>query len=763
MRNEHRDAPFLSASADALMNRETGGSRSYADVGAWSGADLENRLQELRKALQDPQSAPPKQRDRYELEAQRIELEMQNRELRELQAEMQASRDLYADLYDFAPQTYLAVSREGLIRAINLTGAQMLGWERGNLTGKPLAPFVHAEDQPAFFTFLRKLFEEGERTSREIRFSPKGGSPCTVVLEGILGSAPAEGTPFARLAVTDITERKRAEAIKERENRVLRGLQAVQHTVREGADLPTLLQRVCQHLNEEAGYALAWIAQPVDDAERSIRIMGLAGETRYVEAMQGRVSLTWGPGADGGENALGYMARTGEYLVSNSLREESLWAGRDIAHSMGMNAAAGLPLVYDDRVVGLMGLYAWDRDAFDEGEMRWLLQLANELATAWATLAYQEQHRQSEQERQYLLEFLNATPDFVAMADVAGNVLYRNPGAYRLLGQDPAHRPLESIRMSEAHPQWSWHRLLNEAFPTARQEGVWQGEMAFLDTAGREIPVHQVIVAHYGDDGSVERFSTIAHDLTAFKRQRAELERTRRSVALDELGSVIAHQLNQPLTAALMYADGTLNRWQGQQGVPDGSEEGVVRVKEQVQKAVEIVQDLRKFLNGGKPQLQPLDLNALIERIGPRLILGRETHQHHLREDLDPDLPEVSADSTLLQECLQNLVNNAAEAMQEAEVDEPAVDIRTRFREDGMVEVQVRDSGVGLPETLRENLNQPLFTTKPGGIGLGVGICRSVVEAHGGVLWATPNDPEPGTTFHFTLKPVEADPEEEAG
>ncbi|HKJ87912.1 MAG TPA: PAS domain S-box protein, partial [Gammaproteobacteria bacterium] len=577
------------------MNKYPRSSKQGGGINTWSREDLERRLEQLQDALAGYETGARNRSDQARMEAQRIELEMQNRELRELQAQLQASRDLYADLYDFAPQTYLAVDREGLIHAINLTGARMLRWERDALPGKPLSSFIHPDDLQGFFSFLSELFGKEEQTSRELRLAPVDGWSRSVVVEGLPGTLPEDGTPVARLAVMDITERKRAERIRERENRVLRALQAVQQSVRKEDGLPGFLQEVCGHLAEMAGYALAWIAQPLDDEEKSIQVLGLAGETGYTEAIQARVRPTWGRYPDGSESALGRLVRDRMPLVANSQEREGLWYGREIARSMGMNAAAGFPLVYDDRVLGVLGLYAWEEDAFDEGEVGWLHRLADEIATAWASLEYRDRHRQAEHDRQHLLDFLDATPDFVAMADVHGNVLYRNPGAYRLLGQDPETLPLEAIRMSDMHPQWSWHRLRNEAFPTARAEGFWSGEMAFVGATGREISVHQVIVAHYGPDGEVERFSTIAHDLTAFKRQRAELERTRRVVALDELGSVVAHQLNQPLAAALGYADGTLHRWEGRQGLPEGSREGMERVKEQVQKAVDIVHDLRTF------------------------------------------------------------------------------------------------------------------------------------------------------------------------
>jgi signal transduction histidine kinase len=117
------------------------------------------------------------------------------------------------------------------------------------------------------------------------------------------------------------------------------------------------------------------------------------------------------------------------------------------------------------------------------------------------------------------------------------------------------------------------------------------------------------------------------------------------------------------------------------------------------------------------------------------------------------DLPPVVADPVLVRECLANLVHNADEANRENGADggDICLALQRYGPQAGWLEVRIRDRGPGLPAELREDLDRPLFTTKPDGLGLGLAICRTVVEAHGGRLWATANDPEPGTTFHFTL------------
>ncbi|MFA9460912.1 GAF domain-containing protein [Thiohalorhabdus methylotrophus] len=724
------------------------------DFSTWSREDLIARLRHLEADLAAESSPEDYRRMLYELQVHQIELEMQNREMRELRSQLEDSRDLYVDLYDSAPVAYLTLNREGLIRSINLTGAELLRWERESLSEKPFSGFLRPDHVPGFFSYLRELLREGHARPIEVCLGPPGGAPRTVKVEGAQAVSPRDGETVARLILTDVTEVKETEALQRRVNRALRALSRVQDAARAAQSCRCLMDQVCRFLNEDAGYALAWVGEPVTDGTGSVRILGASGATGYLDRVIGEIR--WTPDDQGGRGPFGRAVQTREPVISNSVGTDpsfAPWRERALTHNL--NAVAGIPLVEGDRALGVLGLYAEDAESFDDEEMQWLTRVADEVATAWISLRHREERCKAEEERNRLVEILEATPDFVAIATADERVVYWNAGAYEVLGYDPEnYRPEEHV-VRDHFPRWAYECLTTEVLPLVRERGVWRGETAFLSRDGREVPVNQVILAHYGPEGELEYYSTIAHDLSTFKRQRAELERSRRLMALGELGSVLAHQLNQPLTAALTFAEGTLQRFDRLEEVPAGLREGLEQIRVQVEKAGGIVRDLRNFLRGGSPHFQRVDLNALVQTVGPRLEMGRETLVPCLEQHLADDLPYVSADPTLVQECLQNLVNNATEAMEDQAA--PVVHITTESRADGLVEVRVRDSGGGLPEPMQENLDRPLYTTKPGGLGLGVAICRSVIEAHDGNLWATPNEPEPGTTFHFTLKAADRD------
>ena len=128
----------------------------------------------------------------------------------------------------------------------------------------------------------------------------------------------------------------------------------------------------------------------------------------------------------------------------------------------------------------------------------------------------------TELQRDRLLAILEAAPDCIAMADAEGNVLYRNPAMRRLLGEADGHG-FAGRTVADAHPAWAARLIVSEGLPTARDEGVWRGETAVLTADEEEVPVSQLVIAHYGEDGRVERYSTIMHDISEYKRMEAAL------------------------------------------------------------------------------------------------------------------------------------------------------------------------------------------------------------------------------------------------
>jgi two-component system sensor kinase FixL len=231
-------------------------------------------------------------------------------------------------------------------------------------------------------------------------------------------------------------------------------------------------------------------------------------------------------------------------------------------------------------------------------------------------------------------------------------------------------------------------------------------------------------------------------------RQRSELAHLSRMAMLGELSGSIAHELNQPLTAILSNAQAG-SRFLAHAPVDlEQLRDILADIVEQDKRAGEIIYRLRLLLKKGEVQQQPLDVNDAVQE-GLKLIRSDLLNQGvTTRTHLAATLPRVSADRVQVQQVLVNLVMNASDAMNGSA--ERTITVRTELGSDGAVCICVADHGEGIAPDQLEQVFEPFFSTKPHGLGLGLSVCRTIVAAHGGRLWASRN-PQRGATFHFTL------------
>jgi two-component system, LuxR family, sensor kinase FixL len=222
---------------------------------------------------------------------------------------------------------------------------------------------------------------------------------------------------------------------------------------------------------------------------------------------------------------------------------------------------------------------------------------------------------------------------------------------------------------------------------------------------------------------------------------------------LGELSGSMAHELNQPLTAILSNAQAAQRFLADDQ--PDLSElrDILADIVAQDKRAGEVIRRLRLLLKKGEVQQQPLSVNEVVLEV-LRLVRSDLVNQNFTAcTELAPGLPHVRGDSVQLQQVLLNLVMNACEAMVGAATDARQLTIRTDRSEDGCVRVSVVDCGPGIAPEKLEQIFESFYTTKAQGMGLGLAVCRSIITAHNGKLWAA-NNPGRGAAFHFTLPAI---------
>jgi signal transduction histidine kinase len=251
----------------------------------------------------------------------------------------------------------------------------------------------------------------------------------------------------------------------------------------------------------------------------------------------------------------------------------------------------------------------------------------------------------------------------------------------------------------------------------------------------------------------VTTFLVLKNQSTQVALQRAELARVTRLMTLGELTASIAHEVNQPLTGVVANGNACLRWLAGQPPDLEEARRAVKRLIKDGYRATEVIQRIRALVKGTPPRKEWLNINETILEV---VALTRSEVQRNgisLQTRLFSDLPRVPGDRIQLQQVILNLFVNAIEAMSEVDERPRALLVVSRKDKSNSVLVEVQDSGTGLDPGSLSRVLDAFYTTKPDGMGVGLAISRSIIEAHGGRLWATHNAPK-GTIFQFTLPAV---------
>ena len=302
------------------------------------------------------------------------------------------------------------------------------------------------------------------------------------------------------------------------------------------------------------------------------------------------------------------------------------------------------------------------------------------------------------------------------------------------------------MRRTELTPP-EWHGRDAQAVAEMRTIGSAQPyEKEYFRKDGTRVPV-LVGGATFGkrQDGVV----VFVVDLTDRKRAEAELVHANRVATMGQLTASIAHEVNQPIAAALTNAE-TAMRWLVHQPPElEKAEQAIDRSIDNGKRAADIIAGIRGLAKNAPARREGLAINETILEV-IELARGEiSKNRVAVRMELAKDLPLIQGDRVQLQQVILNLIVNAVDAMTQM-VDGARDMMISTEREAHVIRVAVQDSGPGLPQAGAEQVFKAFYTTKPTGLGMGLSICRSIIEAHGGQLWATSNDPR-GAVFCFTL------------
>ena len=326
---------------------------------------------------------------------------------------------------------------------------------------------------------------------------------------------------------------------------------------------------------------------------------------------------------------------------------------------------------------------------------------------------------------------------------------------FRIFELDRAAAPTVEAIIQRTHPE-DRERVQEFIERASRGGGDWDVEHRLLMPDGAVKSLH-VVVHAVRDGAGVLSFVGAVMDVTAAKRAeeavqaaQAELAHVARMTTLGELTAWIAHEVNQPLAGIVTNGTACL-QWLGQKNPAlDEARSSVEDMISDAQRAGDVILEIRALSRKTAPKRAPLDINDLIQGVVRLVAREAQAHGASVRLNLAPALPAVVGDRVQLQQVVINLVINAIQAMASVTARPRELSIRSRQNEAGHVLIEVADSAHGIGSTNLDQLFKAFFTTKPAGMGMGPSICRSIIEAHGGNVWATENTPS-GAVFHFTL------------
>jgi PAS domain S-box-containing protein len=335
-----------------------------------------------------------------------------------------------------------------------------------------------------------------------------------------------------------------------------------------------------------------------------------------------------------------------------------------------------------------------------------------------------------------------------------GEITWSEP-TYRIFALDPAEPVTLDLIGSRLHP---------EDVPSFRQMLERQRDQGddFEHEHRLLLPDHSVkylhVVAHATRDHKGQlKYIGWVQDVTerrlaeaALSKARADLAHVARVSSLGALTASIAHEVNQPLSGIITNAGTCLRMLAADPPNVDGARETARRMIRDGHRATEVITRLRALFSGRKAAVEAVDLNEATREVIALSLTDLQRNRVVLRSELADDLPPVTGDRVQLQQVILNLLLNASDAMSGVTDRPRELVIQTEPGEGGGVRLSIQDAGAGLEPREIDLLFEPFYTTKPGGMGIGLSVSRSIIESHNGRLWAAPND-GPGATFAFSL------------
>ena len=707
-------------------------------------------LQQAQRLYEQKQAAT--ELDRRVAERTR-ELAKANEELRKEIADRKhaeegwrSSEEKYRLLVETASDAIVSIDDKGTIVFANPATATVFGYDPIELAGKPLTLLMPEYLRELHEGGFKRYLATGQRhinwQGTELIALRKNGEEFPV--EVSFGELTSGDNKIFTGFLRDISKRKKAEialrAAMDERTRISAFREEIGLALSHQEDLKGVLRNcagaVVRHL--DAAFARIWTLSS-DGCE--LVLQASAGMYTHLDGPHSRIPL--------GQHKIGLIALERKPHLTNNAQNDPGVSDKEWARREKMISFAGYPLVLEDRLVGVIGMFS--QRPLTENTLEALSFSAGIIAQGIERRRAEEALRRSEAflaEGQRLGQIGSYSWHVATDKIEWSNELYR---IYEFEIGVPV--TLEMIR-TRVHPQdLSLYETMVENARNGGNNFEWQFRLLLPDRSIKYM--HAVAQATRDQDGQLEYIAVI-QDVSerrqseeALDKSRSELAQMSRLTTMGEMAASIAHEVNQPLTAVTNNGNACLRLLANHSLEPDVLRRALEEIVADGTRASAVLARIRAFVKKAPVERIPLDMNDVIQEV--LVLAGRELEEQEVSIDrqLTADLPPVLADRVQLQQVLLNLIKNGIDAMSAVANRPRLLRVQSRIDEAEGVLVAVSDSGTGFGLEM-DRVFTPFFTTKATGMGMGLSISRSLIESHGGRLWAAPNSPH-GAVVSFAL------------